>query len=160
MKSPPPLKEYTFIPNTDPKWFNHVSEQRQLIKNYLISSYSLAFSDKNCDEVSYAAVSLIKISMNPGARPINRTTAVRCPYGLEVTCKAFLEKLNRQQIIRRWDLPTEWCNQARFILKSDGSPRLIINYKGLNAAPPVILDTSLVLPETYILIYQMGHIYL
>ena len=78
LKSPPPLNEYPFVSNTDPQWFDHVSEQGQLIKNDLISTYPLAFTDKNCNEVSYAAVIANKIIVNPGARPINRTTVVRC----------------------------------------------------------------------------------
>ena len=92
LKFLPSLEVHPSISNDSPQWFDSVKKQRQLIKDNLIASYPLAFTEKNYDEVSYAAVAQIKISVDPGVRPTNRTTAVRCPYGHEVACRQFLEK--------------------------------------------------------------------
>ena len=52
LKSPPSSKVYLFIPNDDAQVIDHVTEQGQLIKDDLIAAYPLAFTEKNCDEVS------------------------------------------------------------------------------------------------------------
>ena len=36
--------------------------------------------------------------------------------------------------MRRFDGFSTWCFPARFVKKSNGSPRLMVNFKGLNAA--------------------------
>ena len=134
LKSPYSLQVFPSIPNDYPNWFDHVRKQGQLFKAQLNSSYPLAFTENPCDELSYEAVVPNEITIDPGIQPINRTTAIRCPYGHEVACSQFLEKLLRQHIIKHWDHPIIWWAQARFILKSDGSLRLVINFRGLNAA--------------------------
>ena len=73
LKSPPPLEVFPLIPNDDPNWFTRVSEQGQLIKNQLLSAYPLAFTYKDSNEVSFAAVAPIKINVNLGVRPVNHT---------------------------------------------------------------------------------------
>ena len=75
----------------------------------------------------------VKISVNLGAKPINRTTCPRAPAGLKKSSKMLIERLLKEGVIRRWDKPSTWCAPARFVSKSDGSPRLVVNFRGLNS---------------------------
>ena len=49
-------------------------------------------------------------------------------------CNKLIERLLQQGSIRRFNGFSTWCFPARFVKKSNGSPRLMVNFKGLNAA--------------------------
>ena len=63
-------------------------------------AYPLAFTEKDSNEVSFAAVDPIKINVNPGVCQINHTTAIRVSYGHEIPCKQLIDKISKQHIIR------------------------------------------------------------
>ena len=52
---------------------------------------------------------------------------------MELACKEMVENLEKQGVIERYDQSSEWCAPARFILKHNGQPRLVINFQGLNS---------------------------
>ena len=55
------------------------------------------------------------------------------PTGLEKSSKSLILKLIQEGVIRRLDRPSQWCAPARFLPKKDGSPRLVVNFRGLNS---------------------------
>ena len=89
--------------------------QVKLIRSKLIKDYPLGFTKLDGNVVSYVAVAPIWVEVNQGARPINRTTAVCIPVGMVKSCKDLNNKLLVQQVICRWDKPSQWCAQARFM---------------------------------------------
>ena len=115
-------------------WLSLVSNQGKAIKQALLKNYSLAFSDSLVDPSSFSNVVPIKISVNPGARPVNRTTCPRPPAGMEKSARKLVDQLFKEGVIRRWEKPSFWCSPCRFVAKSDGSPRLVVNFRGLNSS--------------------------
>ena len=81
----------------------------------------------------YAAVKPIQVFINKGAKPINRSTCPRIPPGMEAACQEMIQNLEKQGVIKRYDKASDWCSPARFILKHNGQPCLVINFQGLNS---------------------------
>ena len=53
---------------------------------------------------------------------------------MEKSAKKLVDQLLKEGVIRRWDKPSSWCSPCRFVAKSDGSPRLVVNFRGLNSS--------------------------
>ena len=53
---------------------------------------------------------------------------------MEKSSKKLIEQLLKEGVIRHWDKPSTWCAPCRFVAKSDGSPRLVVNFRGLNSS--------------------------
>ena len=87
-------------------WLILVTAQSKAIKQALLKNYPLAFSDNLGDSSSFANVAPIKIIVNPGAKPVNRTTCPRPPAGMEKSSKKLIEQLLREGDIRCWDKPS------------------------------------------------------
>ena len=104
-----------------------------IIRKSLIEDYPLAFLDSLGETTNFADVTPVKISVNLGAKPVCKTTCPRVPAGLEESSKALILKLIKEGVIRRWDKPSDWCAPARFLPKRDGSPCLVVNFRGLNS---------------------------
>ena len=110
LKSPPPMVSFPPISPSATNWLTLVTAQGKAIKQALLKkNYSLAFSDNLGDSSSFANVPPIKKSLNPGAKPVNRTTCPRPPAGIEKSCKKLIEQLLKEGVIRHWDKPTSWC---------------------------------------------------
>ena len=114
-------------------WLDLVIAQGKAIKQALLSNYPLAFSDELGDSSNFATVAPIKININLGAKPINRTTCPRPPAGLKKSTKKLIEQLFKEGVIRRWDKPSTWCGRCHLLSKSGGSPRLVVKFRGLNS---------------------------
>ena len=84
-------------------WLTLVTAQGKAIKQALLKNYSLAFSDNLGDSSSFANVAPIKISVNPGAKPINRTTCPRPPAEMEKSSQKLIEQLLKEGVIMPWD---------------------------------------------------------
>ena len=106
LKNPPPMKTYPPMAYSSSNWLELVTAQGKAIRQALLSNYPLAFSDELGNSTNYAAVAPIKISINPGAKPINRTTCPRAPAGLKKSSKMLIERLLKEGVIRRWDKPS------------------------------------------------------
>ena len=52
---------------------------------------------------------------------------------MEAACQKMIQNLEKQGVIKRYYIASEWCAPARFILKHNGQPRLVINFQGLNS---------------------------
>ena len=89
----PPLQEYPANLSEDHAWYQQAVQQGELIKKALIKNYPLGFAELDEKVVSYAAVAPIKVEINQGAWPINRTTSVRVRAGMEKTCHDLIENL-------------------------------------------------------------------
>ena len=124
LKHLPPLVSFPPIPPSATNWLSLVTAQGKAIKQALLRSYPLAFSDTLGDPSSFANVAPIKISVNPGAKPVNRTTCPRPPAGMEKSAKKLIDQLLKEGVIRCWDKPSTWCAPCCFVAKSDGSPDL------------------------------------
>ena len=53
---------------------------------------------------------------------------------MEKSAKKLVDQLLKEGAIRRWDNPSSWCSPCCFVAKSDGSPRLVVNFRGLNSS--------------------------
>ena len=131
--NPPDLIEFPEIPKDDKNWKELVTKQGQEMKEKLLENYPLAFGNSDSEVLQYAAVEPIKISVNPGAKPINRSSGPRVPPGMESSSKDLIDTLLKQGGIKRHEKPSTWCASARFVPKSSGQPRLVVNFTGLNS---------------------------
>ena len=131
LKHPPPLVSFPAISPSAKNWLSLVSNQSKVIKQALLKNYPLALSDSLGDPSSFANVAPIKISVNLGARPVNRTICLRPPAGMEKSAKKLIDQLLKEGVIRRWDKPSSWCAPCCFVAKSDGSQGLLVNFRGL-----------------------------
>ena len=52
--------------------------------------------------VSFVAVAPIKVDVNPGARPVCRTTCPRVRAGMEKSSKQLNDILLKSNVIKRW----------------------------------------------------------
>ena len=130
---PPLLSSFKIVPTTSPDWETEVIKQGEAIKSALLTNYPLAFGSVSGDVSEYAAVKPIQVFINEGAKPINHSTCPRIPPGMEAACQDMIKDLEHQGVIKRFDKATDWCAPARFILKHNGKPRLVINFQGLNS---------------------------
>ena len=105
-----------------------------MIKQTLITQFPLAFRAKGDDSPSCAMVPPVQISVDQDAKVVNRKTAIKLPIRMEEPCNELISKLLAQDKIARVDHCTTWCSPARFVRKSSGAPRLVVNFKGLNKA--------------------------
>ena len=101
LKHPPPLVSFPAISPSAKNWLSLVTNQGKAIKQALLKNYPLAFSDSLGDPFSFANVAPIKISVNPGARPVNRTTCPRPPAGMEKSVKKLADQLLKEGVITR-----------------------------------------------------------
>ena len=127
------MREFPTINSSEKNWHKLVENQGLLIRKSLIEDYPLAFLDSLGETTNFVDVTPVKISINPGAKPICKTTCPRVPTGLEKSSKALILKLMKEGVIRRWDRPSQWCTPAHFLPKKDGSPLLVVNVWGLNS---------------------------
>ena len=71
--------------------------------------------------------------MNHGAKPVICTTVSKIPAGMTEDCNRLIENIIQKGCIKPYDGFSIWCSPARFVKMSNGSPRLVVNFKGLNA---------------------------
>ena len=116
----PPMREFPTINSSEKNWHKLVENQGLLIRKTLIEDYPLAFSDSLGETTIFADVTPTKISLNPGAKPVCKTTCPRVPAGLEKSSKTLILKLMKEGVIRCWDKPSQWCAPARFLPKKTG----------------------------------------
>ena len=100
LKKLPPMRTYPHIAPSASNWLELVTAQGKAIREALLSDYPLAFSNELGDSADFAAVAPIKISINPGAKPINRTTCPRAPARLQKASKMLIERLLKERLIR------------------------------------------------------------
>ena len=130
---PPITRSFEDIPTNSTSWEEDTIKQGEEIRSELLKNYPLAFGPSDGNVSEYAAVRPVKVFVNEGARPINRSTCPKIPPGMELSCKAMIENLEQQGVIQKHNQLSKWCAPARFILKSIGQPRLVINFQGLNS---------------------------
>ena len=129
----PAMRTYSPVDPKDTDWNTKMLQKGRQIRDDLLSDYPLAFKQEG-DTQTHADVEPVKISVDEGARPVNRTWCKELPPGLEKESQELVDSLLEDGTIIRVDEPTQWCAPARFVRKANGSPRLVINYQGLNAS--------------------------
>ena len=72
----PPMREFPTIDSSEKNWHKLVENQGLLIRKTLIEDYPLAFTDSLGETTNFADVAPVKISINPGAKPICKMTCL------------------------------------------------------------------------------------
>ena len=92
----PPMRDFPTFNSSERNWHRLVEKQGLEIRKSLIEDYPLAFSDSLDESTNFADVTPVKISVNPGAKPVCKTTCRRVPAGLEESSKALILKLIKE----------------------------------------------------------------
>ena len=74
----------------------------------------------------------VKIHMDENAKPYAVNVARRIPFPIMEKVKAELQRLERHNVIRPVNEPSEWCAPIVPVVKKNGSIRITVDYKQLN----------------------------
>ena len=76
----------------------------------------------------------VKIKLMESAKPYNIVTSRRIPFPLADAIKEELGRMEQNGIIQKTTEPTDWCSPMVPIRKKNGSVRICVDFKQLNAA--------------------------
>ena len=76
----------------------------------------------------------VKIKLMESAKPYNIVTPRRIPFPLADAIKEELGRMEQNGIIQKTTEPTDWCSPMVPVRKKNGSVRICVDFKQLNAA--------------------------
>ena len=79
LKNIPPMRKFPSIDSSVKNWHKLVENQGMVIRKSLIEDYPLTFSDYLGETTNFVDVTPVKISINPGSKPIRKMTCPRVP---------------------------------------------------------------------------------
>ena len=133
--TPPPLRTYHEIPDSDPQYKQKVESTCRVLREHILEDFKLAFGDTLQDLVKQntPAKEPIRLYRKQSDKPPANYITVR-PIEINIADKdkKYIDELLATGIISTCRIPTESCAQARFISKSDGQVRLVVDYRSVN----------------------------
>ena len=98
----------------------------------LITDYLWAFY-LGCDKDRYADIEPVPVYVNLGVTLVNKIFCQKMPPRMEAKGDMLVEKLQEEGTIQCWKCPPYGAVLRSVSRKGNRDPRLVINFRGLNA---------------------------